>query len=195
MDWLVPGPQKTKTKQKTTRRTMGPISEHDQAVVTALKSEGVFLKFDFKDLNGSTRNGGVGIPCGDGDTDIHKSQALISHRPHCLRVFGGALVFAPSYRGYDADFAAMLVKNLKAGMEAKDTKSLFLYFHAPCGMATKHKHSIREQIALAVEARDFFIRDPFFVPEKIHILFHTKKLVVDATGQKVLEQNTYKIVI
>lgn len=167
---------------------MGPISDQDQVVVTALKEERILLKFDPKELNGSTKNGGVALDCADGDTDLSVYHRLISHRPHEIKIFGGSLIFAPSFRGYDKDFAAKLVINLKLGMEVKDTKTLFLYFHAPCGMAIKYQHDIKEQIALAVEARNFFIQDPFFVPEKIHILFHTKKL-----RGEVLEQNTYKI--
>lgn len=167
---------------------MEHVSVHDQAILDALKIEGILLKFDPKELNGSTKNGGVAGDCGDGDTDLSVYHRKISHRPHEIKVFGGAMVFAPSYRGYDKAFAAKLVKNMKAGMEAKETKSLFLYFHAPCGMAAKYNHSIREQIAMAIEARCFFIRDPFFVPEKIHTLFHTKRL-----RDSAIEQNTYRI--
>lgn len=168
---------------------MGIISQADVAVVRVLKEEGVLLKFDPKELNGFSKNGGVAVICSDGDIDAPFFHAQLTHRPHCLRVFGGSLLFAPPFRGYEPDFAARLVANLKQGMTVKDTKTLFLYVHAPCGVANKYQHGIREQIALAFEARNLFAQDDFFVPDKIYALFHVKKGV---DGK--LEQNTYRIV-
>lgn len=169
---------------------MGPISDADQVVVSALKREGVLLKFDPKDLSGSTKNGGVAVICSDGDTDMQLFHRLISHRPHCQQITGGSLRYVPSFRGYRKRFAIDLMGDLQLLMNVKETKTLFLYFHTPCGMAIKYECGIREQIALAAEAREFFARDSFFVPKKIHILFHTKKLM-----DGILEQNTYKIVV
>lgn len=168
---------------------MEHVSAHDQAILDALKLEGILSKFDPKELNGSTRNGGAAVICSDGDTDMQLFHRLISHRPHCQQVAGGSLRYVPSFRGYKKRFAVELMRDLKDLMRIKDTKTLFLYFHAPCGMAAKFDCGIREQIALAVEAREFFSQDSFFVPAKIHILFHTKKLMGG-----ILEQNTYKIV-
>lgn len=169
---------------------MGIISEADVLIVRALKEEGVLLKFDPKELNGSSKNGGVAVICSDGDIDAPFFHAQLTHRPHCVRVFGGSLLFAPSFRGYEPNFTAQLVANLKEGMIVKDTKTLFLYVHAPCGMATKYQHGIREQVALAAEARRFFAEDSFFVSTKILALFHVKK---EVDGK--LEQNTYRIVM
>jgi len=170
---------------------MGPISAADYGIVSALKCERVLLKFDPKDLNGSTRNGGAAVACSDGDTDIRVFHGQISHRPHCQLITGGTLRYIPSFRGYKKRFAFELMRDLKALMSIKETKTLFLYLHAPCGMAIKYLYGIREQISLAAEARNFFASDQFFVPEKIHLLFHVKRL--DTGGD--LKQRTYKIAL
>lgn len=169
---------------------MGTISQEDVLVVRALKQRGVLLKFDPKELNGSSKNGGVAVICSDGDIDAPFFHAQISHRPHCVRIFGGSLLFASSFLGFKRHFACDIKANIRAGMEVKETKTLFLYVHAPCGVATQYEIGIEAQIALAAEAREFFIRDHFFVLEKIHALFHVKKMV-----EGRLEQNTYRIVI
>lgn len=169
---------------------MRTISEADVLAVRALKEGGVLLKFKPEELNGFSKNGGVAVICSDGDIDAPSFHAQISHRPHCVRIFGGSLLFAPSFRGLKRGFAHDLKANIKAGMQVKETETLFLYIHAPCGVATQYEYGIKEQIALVAEARRFFIRDHFFVPEKIHSLFHVKKMI---DGR--LEQNTYRIVI
>ncbi|OGF23962.1 hypothetical protein A3H66_01470 [Candidatus Falkowbacteria bacterium RIFCSPLOWO2_02_FULL_45_21] len=99
---------------------MGPISKEDNQVVSELKRQGILLKFDPKDLNESTKNGGVAVDCSDGDidlTDYHRRK--ISHRPHEMKVFGGSLAFARSFRGFREAFAVGLLENLRQGMTLK----------------------------------------------------------------------------
>ena len=96
------------------------------------------------------------------------------------------------FGGFRGAFAVGLLENLRQGMTVKETKTLFLYFHAPCGMAMAHDHGIEEQVqTLAPEAREFFSSDNFFDRHKIHLLFHVKR--INKGGAE--EQNTYKIVI
>ena len=76
-------------------------------------------------------------------------------------------------------------------MIAKDTQRVYLYVHAPCGVASHYNYGIREQLTLAAEAREFLLKNSFFVREKIFIFFHVKK--TNPEGQ--LEQNTYRIAL
>lgn len=168
---------------------METISAEDNQLVSRLKSSGTLLRFRPEEFMGLTRNGGVAVICSDGDISAPDYHAKLIHRPHCLRVFGGSLVFAPLFRGFREAFAVGLLENLRQGMTVKDTKTLFLYFHAPCGVAAAYNHGIEEQLELAQGAKRFFASDNFFVPSKIHLLFHVKR--INKAG--ALEQNTYKI--
>jgi len=168
----------------------GIISQTENEVVSRLKREDKLQRFKLEEFKGLTRNGGVAVICLDGDIDAFNHHTAITHRPHCLRVFGGPLVFARSFPGFREAFAVGLLENLRLGMTIKDTKTLFLYLHAPCGLAITYNYGIEEQLGLTAEIRNFFVGDQFFLPEKIHCLFHVKR--INKGGE--LEQNTYKIV-
>lgn len=167
------------------------ISAEDNALVSQLKKKGLLVKFDPNEFRGATRNGGVAVMCSDGDVDIPVHHMQLTHRPHCLRIFGGPLLLAQSFPRFNENFAIDLSSNLQLGMEAKDTKRVYLYVHAPCGVAHKYNLGILEQLKLAVEARDFLAGDSFFDPDKIFVFFHVKR--INKAG--VLEQNTYKIAL
>ena len=102
------------------------------------------------------------------------------------RLFGGPLLLCPSFRGYDGEFAQDIVKNIAWGMEAKNTKTIFLYFHFPCGVARKFGHSIEEVVKMAAEAKTAIAG---LKPKKVFIFFQVKR--INKGGQE--EQNTYRL--
>lgn len=167
----------------------GTISKEENQVVSDLKKQGVLQRFDPETILGISKNGGVAVICSDGDIDAFNHHTRMTHRPHCVRLFGGPLLLAPSFRRFNQALAFGLLGNIRQGMTVKHTQTLFLYVHAPCGVATMYDYSIEDQIKLAVEAKEFFAADNFFVHNKIHLLFHVKR--INKAG--ALEQNTYKI--
>ena len=86
--------------------------------------------------------------------------------------------------------ASRIIENIRWGMEAKDTKSLFLYFHYPCGVAEKFGHSLVDVLGAIPFVMKEFREDKFFDYQKIFPFFHIPRL--NKTGN--LEQNTYYFV-
>ncbi|MDO8668193.1 MAG: hypothetical protein Q7K35_03810 [bacterium] len=167
----------------------GVISAEENTVVSQLKKDGILQRFDPATIFGIAKNGGVGVMCSDGDPDMFPYHTRLTHRPHCVRLFGGSLLFAPSFKGFNEALAFGLLGNIRQGMTVKHTQTLFLYVHAPCGVAAMYGYGIEDQIKLAIEAMEFFAADNFFRRNKIHLLFHVKR--INRAG--ALEQNTYKI--
>ncbi|MDO8593050.1 MAG: hypothetical protein Q7R92_04785 [bacterium] len=165
-----------------------PITAEDNKIVSQLKKDGVLLKFVLDEVRGKAKNGGVAFVCSDGDIDASLYHRQISHRPHEIKLFGGPLLLAPSYKGFDEVFAKFILANMKSGMMHKRTRYSHLYFHSPCGMAYDlYGYSIPEIISLAREAKDFMLEDSFFLPEKIDLYFHVKRI----NKAESMEQNSY----
>lgn len=167
----------------------GFISSKENEYIGGLKQSGVLKKFnpEDEDINGINKNGGVAVICSDGDIDAEPFHRRLSHRPHAVKIFGGPLLFASSFGGYGAGFARKLIKNIKQGMEVKNTSVIYLYFHAPCGMAVAYNHDIREILEMAMSVGCIFDRDDFF--SRVFTLFHVKR--INKGG--ILEQNVYLV--
>lgn len=161
------------------------LSMEEYALKSRMKRLGILKRFKPEEIKGIARNGGVAIWCGDGDVDMrsHHKRA-VSHRPHCSANFGGPLLFVPAFAGYDPCYAKSIFENIREGMGAKKTKTVFAYFHYPCAMAIKHKHGLAEVFGMIPAAVGILKKEGF---ERIHILFHAKRLNV----HKQEEQNTY----
>lgn len=166
----------------------GVISSAENEYISELKQHGVLQKFKpEEEMSGIDKNGGVAVICSDGDIDAEPFHRRISHRPHAVKIFGGPLLFAPGFGGYDAGFKRKLIENIKQGMENKKTSTLYLYFHAPCGMAAVHNHNIREILDMAMAIGEIFARDKFF--SRVFTLFHVKRI----NKRGALEQNVYLV--
>lgn len=163
----------------------GVISSKENEYISGLKRYGVLQKFNPEEIRGIDENGGVAVVCSDGDIDAEPFHRRISHRPHAVRIFGGPLLLAPGFGGYDAGLERRLIENIKQGMEVKKTRTLYLYFHAPCGMALAHHHDIRETLEMAKATGESLASDEFF--SKVFTLFHVKR--INKGGD--LEQNIY----
>lgn len=167
----------------------GFISEAERDIVRKLLKNGVLEKINLEEGKKLTRNGGVAVMCSDGDVDMAHFHGKISGRPHMIRLFGGPLLLAPSFlRSFSRTFASNLFDNIRWGMEAKDTHTVFLYFHAPCGVATMFGHNIPQIIQMAEEAREMTL-DALGIHnlEKLYIFFHVKRM----NKAQSPEQNTY----
>jgi len=168
------------------------ITEEENAIVSQLKKDGILRRFSPDEVRGKTRNGGVAFICSDGDIDASFYHRKISHRPHEVKLFGGPLLLAPSFKGFDDIDAAFILGNMKSGMLHKRTRFCHLYFHAPCGVAQdQYGYTIQEVIEMAKEAKAFIIKDSFFLPEKIDVYFHIKRI----NKAKILEQNSYLLAV
>lgn len=122
----------------------------ERLILDDLKRRGILVPFRPEEAVGITRNGGVAIICGDGDVDIFLYHCFsLSSRPHAIKLFGGPLAMCSDFRGYDQGLASGLVKNIILGMEAKETSTVFIYFHYPCGMARKFGYDLRGTLQLA----------------------------------------------
>jgi len=127
------------------------------------------------------------VICSDGDIDAEPFHRRLSHRPHAIKIFGGTLLLAPSFGGFNGNFAAAIIENIKQGMKVKKTRTLYLYFHAPCGMAIEFNHDIPEVLKLAGSVKHIVTIDDFF--SRVFTLFHVKR--VNSSGN--LEEDTYLI--
>ena len=167
------------------------LTTEENALVSSFKQSGIFQRFTTTDLRdlANADNGGVAIICSDGDIDAFAFHARISSRPHAIKIFGGPLVLSPIFRGHDKGFTRGLINNLKQGMRAKKTETIFLYFHYPCGLAIEFRYEIHRVVAIADRIREVFADDKFFNQEKIFTFFHVKR--INKAGN--LEQNTYQL--
>lgn len=166
---------------------MAVLTLEEYELKRKMKKVGVLKRFRPEEVKGLTKNGGVAILCGDGDIDVRSyHKKAISDRPHCKADFGGPLLFLPSFSGYDPCYAKCMFGNIKAGMGVKQTKTVFCYFHYPCGMAKAYKHSLQDIFRMMVEAAAVLQREGF---ERVNILFHAKRL----NRNKEEEQNTYLV--
>jgi hypothetical protein len=167
---------------------MGFLSDSERDCVRSFKDSGVLRVYSESEFQNITRNGGVATFCGDGDTDVrHHHERTITNRPHAQEHFGGVLIHSRLFRGYDEFYAMGAMRNMGWGMEAKDTASVFLYPHYPCGVATKFDHSIQEVFLMTAEVHIRFLEEYGFSPGKVHSFFHVKRLNKGARE----EQNTY----
>ncbi len=164
------------------------LTGEENELVSTFKKDGVFQRFTVEELRSVTKNGGVAIICSDGDIDAYFYHTKISQRPHAIKVFGGPLILSPDFAGYNKIFTQGLIENLKWGMEAKQTETIFLYSHYPCGVAIKFRHYFEVTVALTARLKEIFLADSFFKPDKIYSLFHVKRM--NKSGQ--IEQNTYR---
>lgn len=166
---------------------MAFLNEDEMAQVKRMKEAGMLQLFKKEDVAGITKNGGVSIFCGDGDIDARSyHKKTVTSRVHSIMVFGGPLVFAPSFREYDKKFAEGLMRNIRWGMEAKHTLSVFLCLHWPCGVGAKFDYNMTDVINMAPEIEHVFLG----LVKKIYTFFHVKKIFAD----KREEQNTYKLI-
>lgn len=151
------------------------LNDVEKKYIDSLKEMGVLKVLKKGDCENLTKNGGVAIFCGDGDIDARQYHCeTISSRPHAITLFGGVLTFAQSFSGFNRAMFEGVIENINWGMEAKATRSIFLYPHYPCGVASKFKLSLQGTIELAAEAHEFFAENPSFLKENIHSLFHIK---------------------
>jgi hypothetical protein len=163
------------------------LTPEEYGFIRILKKKKILQKFDVNDLPRLTQNGGVAVFCGDGDIDASWFHRHGIERPHAVKLFGGPLLLFPAFRRYNPYFASSVIENIKWGMEAKDTKALFLYFHYPCGVAEKFGHNLLDVYNSIPAVLEEFRRDDFFEPDKIFPFFHVRRI---NRGGK-LEQNTY----
>lgn len=156
-----------------------------------LKKAGALKRFKNGELKGLlAKNGGVAIVCGDGDIDaIDHHEKEVSHRPHCKTDFGGMLLLMPDYRGFSQVYAYGMVENIKFGFSAKQTRTVFAYFHYPCAAAEYHKHSFKDVLLMIANSRNTLIEKYGF--QKVHVFLHVRRLTKDR-GKK---QNTYLVEI
>jgi len=118
--------------------------------VRRLKDLHILRVFSAADMRKLTKNGGVSVTCGDGDIDVSRWHSYaISDRPHEVKSFAGTLNACKEYRGYDPEEESVMVKNIAKGFYAKDTWTLFLEHHFPCGMAGFYNHTIEEVLYYA----------------------------------------------
>lgn len=163
----------------------GAITEQEGRLISDLKRSGVLIRFIPEAK--TAENGGVAVVCSDGDIDASIFHRRISKRPHEVKIFGGPLFFSPKFGGYQPDFERAIMANIKQGMEVKGTSTIFLYFHAPCGMAMAYKHNIQEVLEMAGEVSQRFLDSGLF--GQVFPLFHVKRI---NKAEKV-EENTYLI--
>jgi hypothetical protein len=169
---------------------MALLSPEDVKVVKSLKKLKQFQSFTKAELSSLTRNGGSGFFCGDGDIDALGYHAEAIARPHHQACYGGPLILAHSYRDFDPRFAENMIRNMKIGMKIKNTKTVFLYFHYPCGAALSLGYFLDQVLGFAHEAVSLLKKDKFFDPEKIYVFFHFKW-----EGKKRrLVQKTYRLI-
>lgn len=169
---------------------MGELSKVEYEIVQSLKKRDALYEFKIEELKNLTLNGGIAIICGDGDIDVRRYHSRMRPcRPHSIMVFGGPLVFAPSFRGYSEFLVRDLCTNMRWGMEAKDTKSIFLYFHYPCGVASKFDYSIFDVLLKVPEVVSSFEQN--FKGSNIHTFFHAKR----RNRRGLIKQNTYRFAV
>lgn len=166
---------------------MGNLNPREIIFVADLKKAGIIRSINPEEIAGITKNGGVGIFCGDGDIDARQfHRKMITNRPHKISIFGGVLALAKNYPGYEEHFATALINNILAGMGAKDTRTIFLCPHFPCGMASAHGLSIENVIDLSKEVHLDIVQRGMFNGERVHSFFHIKR-----SGEKEDIQETY----
>jgi hypothetical protein len=165
------------------------LSEDDRNLLDAFKEEGLITITSLDGLLGITKNGGVATFCGDGDIDAYKRHCEeVTIRAHSIKVFGGPLIFASSFNGYNKQMASGLIENIRMGMKVKQTTKCFLYFHFPCGMAREFNHSLENIINyLAPEAINAF--KDLTAPEKIYSFLHVKEYIDDSYKQSIYHLN------
>jgi len=163
------------------------LTDAEYGIIRSLKRRKVLQKFNINDLFHATRNGGVAVFCGDGDIDASWFHRHGVERPHAIKLFGGPLLLSTTFRRYEFSFASRVIENIKWGMEAKDTKSLFLYFHYPCGVAEKFGHNLLDILNAIPVVMKEFREDKFFNFQKIFPFLHVRRM----NRGNNLEQNTY----
>lgn len=164
------------------------LTDQERAQIKELQKMGILVPFKKGEMQGLTQNGGLGVFCGDGDTDaLEYHKETIHIRRHSVTVFGGPIAFAISFRGYDTGLAEGLIRNALVGMSAKKTKSVFLYPHWPCQMGKVYGYTMIDVINLMLEVVHVFQK----YSKNIHLFFHT----VRKTAHGHVKQNTYKLVL
>lgn len=167
---------------------MDYLTSEERLQVKELQRRGILVPFKKGEMQGLTNNGGLGVFCGDGDTDAmewHKETVHI--RRHSITVFGGPLVFAVSFKGRDTGLAEGLLRNALIGMGAKKTTSIFLYPHWPCQMGKAYGYSMIDVINFMLEVLEVFKQHS----KNIHLFFHTVRKTVHGH----IRQNTYKLIL
>jgi len=166
---------------------MAVMNMEEYRLKKELKELGILKKFSPGEIKGLTKNGGVAVVCGDGDIDVRSyHRKAVSDRPHCKADFGGPILLVSSFAGYNPSYAKCILENIKSGMIVKNTKTVFCYFHYPCGMAKAYNHSLLDVIRMMPEAAEVLKKEGF---ERIFILFHAKCL--NKKGEE--KQNTYVV--
>jgi hypothetical protein len=128
---------------------MGYLTGQERDFVRKLKEQGILRLFSPELTKGVTKNGGVLISCSDGDVNIHEYyREAISDRPHAIKTFGGTLNACSQFGGYDPEEERVILRNIVKGFVAKQTRTLILGHHYPCGMATEYGHGLEEVIRL-----------------------------------------------
>lgn len=164
----------------------GVLTPEEAEYVSRLKADGTLKRFS--DMKGITKNGGIAIICSDGDVDISDyHKRAVSHRPHSVKLFGGPLLLCPSFRGYDRCLADGILRNMKLGVGAKNTRTFFSYFHFPCGVASTYSHTIYEVIEMALAQEVDSLLSKSFNVKSVTTFFQVKR--INRGGN--LEQNTY----
>lgn len=151
------------------------LTQREEEMVTNLKSNGVLKSYTKDDWRGVATNGGVAIVCSDGDIDAYQHHAkVVSPRPHCLKVFGGPLLLAPSFPEFEQHINDFLMKQIGLGMSIKETGTIFVMFHHPCGMAMKHGYNLKDILECAWGAHRNLINSRLR-PKKVFTFLHVKK--------------------
>ncbi|HMN19054.1 MAG TPA: hypothetical protein PKA31_00460 [Candidatus Moranbacteria bacterium] len=161
------------------------LKEEEVLQVRELKKMGILRPFSEEEVRGRTKNGGVAILCGDGDIDARGyHKRVITNRPHSIMIFGGPIIFAKTFKGYDGGLVDGLARNMGWGRVAKETSAKFLYPHWPCGVGGMHGYTMIDVLNLMIEVEQFFKE----YSRRVYSFFHVAKKFADHE-----EQNTYEL--
>ena len=104
------------------------MSEHNEELLGRLIKDGILQSFNLTWLSGQTARGGIPIICSDGTIDARTFLRRAVPETNVVQVFGGPVIFSPSYRDYDEEGANFLLKNIRKGQRLNLLKQNKLVF-------------------------------------------------------------------
>lgn len=163
------------------------LDSFDANLVKQLKIEGVLKRFKKEDILDLTKGGGISIVCAEGGQDSGAYHRECVRRSSSIRLFGGAMLISPRFKGYTRMEAKIVLDNISLGLLHDKTESIFPIFHWPCTIGIAFGHNMKESLTMVSEVMGILNNNPFFSTEKIYPLFHVKR--INSRGN--VEQNTY----
>jgi hypothetical protein len=163
------------------------LTLEEYGLKSKLKKLGVLKRFKNGELRGLSKNGGVAIVCGDGDIDVidHHTKE-VSNRRHCRSDFGGVLLLMQGYRGFSQTYAFGMTENIKFGFNAKQTRTIFAYFHYPCAAASYHKHTFIDVLHMIANSEETLMGYGF---QRVYVFLHVRRMKKEGHEK----QNTYLV--